>query len=644
MCGVLFQYRKGNDISLERFSHSLSLQKHRGPDHQGIVFTNDRETREFRSFFKTSNENKNDQVHMAFGHQRLSIVDLSSNSNQPVVSNKNNIMIFNGEFYNFLEHVQTKETAKSDTLTLCHILEEKGFVALNDVNGMYGLCYYIAETNKLFLARDRFGKKPLYYYQDNEQFIASSEIKSIFSLLDSQKRQVESLGLVHYLYGKQTPFLNNGETFYSLIKTVKPGQVLSLCIESLKITDLGTIGFDDKKNIRTQHLCEDQCYKNLHDDVERAVKIRLKSEVPLTILASGGIDSTFVAGAAKKNLTSSNNLSLYTCEIVTNDGKITDDLYYARALAKELKLPLNEVAVEKTDETEFMKIAKLLTRQVELPLNLFLSTIPTYLMTKSMAERGIKVVLDGIGGDEIMGGYPAYSSLAFANASGRNLMKAYNYFSNWRDFSKSELKDQLQMLKSLAKVVIKGKPPASMPEQLHDVLSPYMYTSHLNDQAYHFISQYFDRHKMTSATDIQLFEIEKYQLPYYLGIADQMSMINSVENRSPFLDKNLYQYIFMPEKFKFRAGFNKFALRKALPDNIPDMFRWREGKIGIGNAFLHGLVTKKEPLECIMDSNFIGSFIKVDKLFENRGHKHFESITRPLLSLALLDDTYRLHF
>lgn len=644
MCGILFYYKKSHDISLRAFQKALHLQNHRGPDHEGIAYRLPTGCKTVSLMSPKRLKAGDNQASIAFGHKRLSIVDLSFASNQPVISeNQCNVMLFNGEFYNYAEHVSSKYTAKSDTLTLFSLLEKYGLLSLAKVNGMWGLCYYNANQDKLFLARDRYGKKPVYYYQDDVQLIVSSEIKSIYALLGNPRRQVDPMGLAYYLLGKQTPFLNNGQTFYDGIRSVQPGQILSFDFQTFQMNEYAQINFESYASFPPKAIHSEEVFiKQLQHDVKKAINIRLKSEVPLTIAASGGVDSTWIASVASNNLKNQNNLSLYTCHIIDANDEVTEDLAYARALARKLKLSLHEVKVECNKIDDFIDTSRILTEQVELPLNLFLSTIPTYLMTKSMSEKGIKVVLDGVGGDEIMGGYPNYSPLILANANKLKISQAMSYFRMWQTFNKSTVRDNIQMIKSTLKAAITGTNLRSVPQQLEKIFGPYIHHAPLKQSFDALVLNYFDRHVMCSQTDVQLFEIKKYQLPYYLGIADQMSMINSVENRSPYLDPNLHKYIFMPERYKFKNGYNKYALRAAMPNNIADKYRWRQGKVGIGNAFSNSIIYESRVYECVMDSNFLRSFVDLDSFTKHKDTDSYNHLIRPLFSLAMLDDIYGL--
>ena len=147
------------------------------------------------------------------------------------------------------------------------------------------------------------------------------------------------------------------------------------------------------------------------------------------------------------------------------------------------------------------------------------------------------------------------------------------------------------------------------------------------------------RNNYATYIERQLFEISEYQLPYYLGTADTFNMWNSIENRSPFLDKRLYKYLFMPEKYKRSIQYNKYLLRKVMPENIPPEIRWRKGKLGIGTIYNEGYLYSKEAQEIIKSSNFVRSILSdlnKDLITEN---KH---LFRSLFSVAILDNKYPL--
>ena len=173
MCGILFSYSKNKLIDINNFRKSLELQKHRGPDNTGIIRVSDE---------------------LIIGNVRLSITDLSKNSNQPMMNDQtSNIISFNGDIYNYIElrdHLKNKGInfiSSGDTEVLLKYLELKGIHGITELNGKWAFVFYNKKENKLIVSRDRFGKQPLYYYNDKETIIFSSEIKSIYHLLKKKE-------------------------------------------------------------------------------------------------------------------------------------------------------------------------------------------------------------------------------------------------------------------------------------------------------------------------------------------------------------------------------------------------------------------------------------------------------------------------
>ena len=173
MCGILVSYSKSQLIDIDNFRKSLELQKHRGPDNTGVISVSDK---------------------LIIGNVRLSITDLSKNSNQPMVSDiTSNIISFNGDIYNYVElrdYLKKKGVSffsNGDTEVLLKYLELKGTRGITELNGKWAFVFYNKRENKLIVSRDRFGKQPLYYYNDNETIIFSSEVKSIYNLLKKKE-------------------------------------------------------------------------------------------------------------------------------------------------------------------------------------------------------------------------------------------------------------------------------------------------------------------------------------------------------------------------------------------------------------------------------------------------------------------------
>ena len=193
------------------------------------------------------------------------------------------------------------------------------------------------------------------------------------------------------------------------------------------------------------------------------------------------------------------------------------------------------------------------------------------MISEQMNNDGVKVSLDGVGGDEILGGYPQYQSLAYANAVKGNYKKAINLFKEWFLFTQPNPLETVNFFISLSRRFLSAELPVSSIKTLESYLKRFIKYSPILKNISNLGENYFVRDELTEIVDRQKFEINNFQLAYYLN--DGINMLNSVENRSPFLDTRLYKYLYMPENNKFRNGFNKYALRECLPSNISDKLR-----------------------------------------------------------------------
>lgn len=353
------------------------------------------------------------------GHKRLAVFDLSDRSNQPFINNKNDFLIYNGEFYNYKKYA-SNENINSDGLTLNECLTKSGIPFFNKINGMWASINSDINNNKIYLSRDRYGKKPLYYYLNDSCFIASSEIKSIFFIL-GLKRKINLKSLAHFFSYKISPFFTNGDTFYSDIKSILPGSVFSFNLINKKLDKVMDIDHlsSEKNDLFFQN--EDKLKKKFKYEFKDALDLRLKTDRKVALLLSGGVDSSLIA--ANVDNQDLPNLNFYT---IFNENNMDNDydLYYSRKISDILKVKLTEIPLSYNFK-KYDEIFKILTKQQEIPVNFSATAIPTYYISKQMNEDGIHVALDGVGGDEIMGGFPVYTSLAISSLKIISLLNLY---------------------------------------------------------------------------------------------------------------------------------------------------------------------------------------------------------------------------
>ena len=207
-----------------------------------------------------------------------------------------------------------------------------------------------------------------------------------------------------------------------------------------------------------------------------------------------------------------------------------------------------------------------------------------YLFNQEVAARGIKVILDGTGGDEILGGYPGtHFNVSHHLAADRQILQSLIGLGRWLKHSTGSVKYKSYLcFQHLKQALTKGSNRISNEQIVFNNLSPYLKDQSFQQEAHQLIDNFFIRQKTLTSAELQTFEIKNLFLPYSLYANDQFGMAWSVENRSPLLDINLVKYINVPDNQKMRHGFNKYFLRKAIPENVSDKIRWRRDKEGMG--------------------------------------------------------------
>jgi asparagine synthase (glutamine-hydrolysing) len=472
--------------------------RHRGPDDLGF-FIDD---------------------HIMLGQCRLSIIDLKT-GRQPIYNEDRSIVIvYNGEIYNFkelrneLEKVGHSFSTNSDTEVVVHAYEEFGLKCFDRFNGMFAFALYDANTNQLILARDRQGIKPLYYTVLDRNLIFASEIKAILQFPGIQKT-LDVSALACFLTLRYVPL---DATLFSGIRKLLPGHYIVI----------------DKSG------CREVCYwqlrpypgndgvakANLLDIMKRSVQRHLISDVPIGVYLSGGLDSAaMVAFASKLSDRPVNTFCM-------GFGEQSDELDDARVISEHFGTIHHETVVEGSLLTEFPEMIW----HMDFPKrNLY----PYYLAR--LASERVKVVLSGLGGDELFGGYDfRYSALLSRNpANVQDKVKAY-FGTQARDVPSDQ-----------SAVYGQGVP------------------THDYECSYKFLSRFFDN-SLPFMEQVLAADFNGKMIYDFLPVDDSTSMAHSVETRVPFLDNELVDLAFaMPFASKFHDGKGKWPLREALASELP---------------------------------------------------------------------------
>jgi asparagine synthase (glutamine-hydrolysing) len=370
MCGILGAVNQDIDHSI------LDLIRHRGPDFAQIC--------RYNTQF----------AEVTLAHSRLAILDLAETGNQPMTTRDNNYsIIFNGEIFNHLDLRASMSDVMfkghSDTETILHYLAKNGIDGLKDFNGNFAFGFLDVKAQKLYLARDPFGVKPLYYHHDGHRLIFSSEIRPILAMV---KATLNKAALGEVLKLRYNPA---EDTLYNEIKKVKPGHyiVYDLVNESLELNSfLKPLG--PKRTINFQ-----QAVHQYGDLFEQAVRRQLMGDVEIGTLLSGGVDSALVTYFAAKNCKS--KIKTFTVGFEDNDD--ANELNEARLSASILGTEHHEVVINQQD---FGAVLEDVVRIVEEPLGTT-SSIPMYFLNREVSNH-VKVVLTGQGADEPLGGYTRY--------------------------------------------------------------------------------------------------------------------------------------------------------------------------------------------------------------------------------------------
>lgn len=504
--------------------------------------------------------------HVALGHRRLSIIDLSNEANQPMFSKDNRyVIVFNGEVYNFKEIKQEllannfSFITSSDTEVVLNAYIHYGVKCFEMFNGMFALAIFDKFTKQLVLARDQFGVKPLYYYWGEDVFIFGSEIKAILSHENLRKDGVNSQALAEYLWFGN-PMGDN--TIYKNIVELDGG-----CYMEVSETSKIIKRYFDINKIAQIKPTEEVAIKEIKRLFEESVQRHLVSDVPVGVLLSGGIDSSAITAFASKHY----DRKLTTFSVAFDFAQGPNELDRAAEIAKMYNTDHHEVHISGNDVIDV--IEELVAAHDE-PFG-DAADIPLYLLTRKLSNT-IKVVLQGDGGDEFFGGYSRYKTLQNAD-----LWSKFSWMSGVvKGFGIKNTK-ALRFQRFLDAISHRDK-------SVRNALLLTMESEHnhpfriLNNKILQDLNgtDPFKRYKEVYSNFSK--EIDPIQALFYTDTqiilkdtffekVDKSTMASSIEVRVPFLDKCLTEYMLsLPASLKVKNGVQKYLLKKALEGTVPN--------------------------------------------------------------------------
>ncbi len=562
MCGIAGIINFNNNIIepavIKRMTDCIS---HRGPDADGY-------------FCETK---------IAFGHRRLSIIDLSSAANQPFIDNSGRYIItFNGEIYNYKKVKQLLPEynfkTNSDTEVLIAAYAKWKSNCLQYFSGMFAFAIWDKREEELFVARDRFGVKPLYYFIDDDKFLFASEVRSILAS-DLVKRKVNKQALIEYFTYQSVGYP------YSAIENIfqlEAGSWMTIKNKKIQKKKYWEVS---KSSVDFDFADEKKVHQKVESLMMQSIERRLVSDVPVGAFLSGGIDSSAIVGLmAEVGNGKPNTFN------ISFDEKDFDESHYADIVAKKFHTNHTRILLKPTTFLDELQNA---LAALDSPSG---DGINTYVVSKAVHSKGITVALSGIGGDELFAGYPIFDQFLQLKKNSwlwklpQNARKTLsNIFLKKYSDNKS---DRLKQLLNSNSPGIENVYSIS-----RQILSPDLITSltflPVNDPFITSVQQELINEKenikrLPLLSQVSVAEYLGYTQHTLLKDTDQMSMASSLEVREPFFDSDLVEFVLsVPDKLKKNGSPKKLlieSLKHLLPDEIVD--RKKQGFLFPWNLWL----------------------------------------------------------
>ena len=552
MCGIAGYFGKKKILN-STIKSCLRLMKNRGPDSQ--------------NFYKLEKE-KN--VYLL--HSRLSIIDLNNRSNQPF-QNQDLVLIFNGEIYNYKElkakiKNKYKFITQSDTEVIIAYYKIFGTKCFDFFEGMWSIVIFNKRTNEIILSRDRFGEKPLYTFKTQHGIFFGSEIKYIKNL-SKLKFNINLNKINEYLQlGYKSVFKNN-QSFFKNIYSLKQGTYLKT---NLKRTISKNYWPVYKKKLSKSNLTE--LIKIHKKNFFESLKIRLRSDVPIALCLSGGIDSATLAGVSKIKF----KKKIEAFSIIDDEDERYNEINNIKKITKFLKIKSNYVKIK--NKLDFQRLRRQINYH-ESPI----FTITNYLqnfLAENISKKKYKVVLSGSGADEIYSGYYDHQLMYLYEV--RNNKKMFlKHLNSWKKNILPKIRNKYFKDPYL---FIKNKNERSYIYDHSKELKKFF----INPKKYKFQERNYNKSLLKNRMINETFH---ENVPIFTHSEDLNFMQYSIENRSPYLSRTLFELsLKTPSKYIMHEGYTKYILRKISKNFIPNYIKNDKQKKGF-NASIHSLINLK---------------------------------------------------
>lgn len=620
MCGFsgVVAPRTLSAAEIWQLERATTLLRHRGPDDEGFAligangaaqdFRGDDSIPECAGLPHITDAVPRTET-IALGARRLSIIDLTASGHMPMTDGEGHWLVFNGEIYNYCElrrqliQLGHRFHSGSDTEVLLRAYVQWGTACLEHFNGMWAFALWDGRQKKLFCSRDRFGEKQLYFHLTSEGVLwFASEIAPLRLAANGSIRVNQSLVWDFLLYGLAD---HTAETFFSGIQQLLPGTFLMFspnCAPQVtRYYDLKSRPVGVPRNLS-------EASHQLREYLQDSVRLRLRSDVPVASFFSGGLDSSSIVALADRILPSLNGNSPYkvlrTYTHAYAEGHPYDES--PRLHAALGRLASVDARFIPASQENFKRDLLSLVECQEQPFH-NVSIFAAYNLLRLIHERdGIKVVLSGEAGDELLAGYqrvylPLHLSRLLTSFRWRTWLGEVSAW-NWPTALKASAKGFFRKLPWWLRAPLQRfrNPVVSLlrPEFLH---------AHAERDR-----QIAQEWRSLDLNARLVADLVQFNLPQLLRHLDRNAMQWSIETRVPFLDHRLVEFACsLPEEWKLRNGYSKFVLRRAMARDLPDEIVWERSKLGFGMAEQFWL---KECLEILRLTTQLDEFIDVGAL------------------------------
>ena len=638
MCGISGFLQNSGKYTVSMLKSMTDAIRHRGPDDEGYaiwdrldqparLLAGDESSPGILSKLPHVSKFLGERPSVALAHRRFSIIAPDLSGHQPFVDDETgNVMVFNGEIYNYLEirkelqngyGIRFKTSTDSEVLLLSYRVW--GEECFSKFNGFWAVAIFDKNRRKLLLSRDRFGKKPLYYCQNQNGLSFASEIRALSTLFRNGRQDLklnDSAAFLYLVYDRRNTLYGS---MWENIHEVPAAGTLTYDFSSQEISRSKYWEFPEERNSK---LSFPEATEQLKEIFKRAVSIRLRADVPYSANLSGGMDSSAIVAVAQEIL---GKKKLKTNYIGYPNAKELDESYYANSVAKFTNCDHQHITIQESDVWQNLEY---LIDAFEEPVHsqAFMSQ---WLGWKAISETGCKVILHGAAGDELMAGYQYYPYL-----NGLNLLNSGRLIQYHRHFPLSSMKNIGRPLKW----AMEGQVLPFITNPVRKMLGAtdrrkWMREYVPEDQRKCFNSSFLEENMETNRVFNKLFmaanaspasrmkeDFKQLRIPFWVNAMDKSMMSIPVEVRMPFLDYELVEFMFsLPIEYHLKGEWTKYILRKSLEDKLPKEVLWRRDKMGFTVPKESWMRSRKgDVIDCICDSKAdVGNYINIKELKRN---------------------------